>query len=80
MSQIERLSFSEVRMHGVTAKRRVVHFGWDYGYDSWAIEPTEPIPDWMMPLRLRAGALMGVTAEAVEEVLVTRYEMGACIG
>jgi hypothetical protein len=49
LSQIERLSFSEVRMHGVTAKRRVVHFGWDYGYDSWTIEPTEPIPDWMMP-------------------------------
>jgi alkylated DNA repair protein (DNA oxidative demethylase) len=33
-----------------------------------------------MPLRLRAGALMGVSAEAVEEVLVTRYEMGAGIG
>jgi alkylated DNA repair dioxygenase AlkB len=80
LSQIERLSFSEVRMHRVTAKRRVVHFGWDYGYDSWTIEPTEPIPDWMMPLRLRAGALMGVSAEAVEEVLVTRYEMGAGIG
>ena len=77
LSQIERLSFSDVRMHGVTAKRRVVHFGWDYGYASWTIEPTEPIPDWLMPLRLRAGALMGVPAEAVEEVLVTRYEPGA---
>ena len=80
LSQIERLSFSDVRMHGVTAKRRVVHFGWDYGYASWTIEPTEPIPDWLMPLRLRAGALMGVPAEAVEEVLVTRYEPGAGIG
>ncbi|MGH8470004.1 MAG: hypothetical protein ACREV8_01240 [Gammaproteobacteria bacterium] len=25
---IERLTFSEVRMHGVTAKRRVAHFNW----------------------------------------------------
>ncbi len=80
MSQIEELSFSEVRMHGVTAKRCVVHFGWDYGYDSWTIKPTDPIPDWLMPLRMRAGALMGVSAEAVAEVLVTRYEPGAGIG
>jgi alkylated DNA repair protein (DNA oxidative demethylase) len=80
LSQIERLSFANVRMHGVTAKRRVVHYGWNYGYDSWTIEPTEPIPDWLMPVRRRAGALMGVSAEAVEEVLVTRYEPGAGIG
>ena len=80
LSQIDQLSFSEIRMHGVTAKRRVVHFGWDYGYDSWTIEPTEPIPDWLTPLRLRAGALMGVSGEAVEEVLVTRYDAGAGIG
>jgi alkylated DNA repair dioxygenase AlkB len=80
LSQIENLSFSEVRMHGVTAKRRVVHFGWDYGYDSWTIEPTEPIPDWLMPLRTRAGALMDVSSDAVAEVLVTRYEPGAGIG
>ena len=78
--QIEQLSFFEVRMHGVAAKRRVVHFGWDYGYDSWTIKRTESIPDWLMPLRTRAGALMGVSAEAVEEVLVTRYEPGAGIG
>ena len=34
LRHIEQLLFSEVRMHGVIAKRKVVHFGWDYGYDS----------------------------------------------
>jgi hypothetical protein len=29
------LSFDEVQMHGVVAKRQVVHFGWDYGYETW---------------------------------------------
>ncbi len=77
---IERLKFADVRMHGVTAKRRVVHFGWDYGYESWTIEPTEPIPDWLMPLRVRAAEVMGLPAEAVKEALVTCYESGAGIG
>ena len=67
-------------MHGVTAKRKVVHFGWDYGYDSWRISPTEPIPAWLTPMRLRAAGVMRVPAEAIQEVLVTRYEPGAAIG
>ena len=67
-------------MHGVIAKRQVVHFGWDYGYDSWTISPAEPIPEWLLPLRVRAALRMRVPAEAIQEVLVTRYEPGAGIG
>jgi alkylated DNA repair protein (DNA oxidative demethylase) len=78
--EIERLDFSDVRMHGVVAKRKVVHFGWDYGYDSWTISPTHPIPEWLLPLRARAADAIGVREEAIQEVLVTRYEPGAGIG
>lgn len=78
--QVEELLFCEVRMHGVIAKRKVVHFGWDYGYDSWTISPTEPIPEWLAPLQRRAAGVLGVSSEAVQEVLVTRYEPGAGIG
>ncbi len=77
---VEQLLFSEVRMHGVIAKRKVAHFGWDYGYDSWTISPTEPIPDWLAPLQRRAAGVLAVSSEAVQEVLVTRYEPGAGIG
>lgn len=80
LAHIETLLFSNVRMHGVIAKRKVVHFGWDYGYDSWTITPTEPIPEWLLPLRNRAGDLLSVPDEAIQEVLVTRYEPGAGIG
>jgi alkylated DNA repair dioxygenase AlkB len=67
-------------MHGVVAKRQVVHFGWDYGYDSWTISPAEQIPEWLLPLRARAAAAMCVDDEAIQEVLVTRYQPGAGIG
>jgi alkylated DNA repair dioxygenase AlkB len=77
---IENLRFSEVRMHGVVARRKVVHFGWDYGYDSWQITPTDPIPDWLLPLRTRAAGVLRLPEDAIQEVLVTRYESGAGIG
>lgn len=80
LAHIAALSFAEVRMHGVVAKRRVVHFGWDYGYESWKISPTDPIPAWLMPLRERAAALIETPPTGLEEVLVSRYEPGAGIG
>ena len=60
VTKIEGLLFSEIRMHGIIAKRQVVHFGWDYGYDAWTILPTEPIPAWLLPLRARAAAVLRV--------------------
>ena len=80
LRHMEELLFSEVRMHGLVAKRKVVHFGWNYGYDSWSISPTEPIPEWLTPFTMRAAGVLGVSAEAVQEVLVTRYAPGAGIG
>jgi DNA oxidative demethylase len=80
LDQFTTLSFSEVRMHGVVAKRRVKHFGWDYGYQSWRIIPTEPIPEWLLPLRARAARLIAAAPASLEEVLVTRYEPGSGIG
>jgi DNA oxidative demethylase len=80
LERVETVAFSEVRMHGVVAKRRVAHFGWDYGYESWRITATEPIPLWLMPLRERVGTLMALPADQLEEVLITRYEAGAGIG
>jgi alkylated DNA repair dioxygenase AlkB len=77
---IRDLAFGEVRMRGVVARRRTVHFGWLYGYESWRIEPGPPIPPFLLPLRERAAALAGVDAERFVEVLVTEYTPGAGIG
>lgn len=80
LERIEALPFAEVRMHGVAAKRTVAHFGWHYGYESWRIERTEPIPPWLLPLRERAAAWAGLEAETFEQCLVSRYPPGAGIG
>jgi hypothetical protein len=77
---IERLEFSEVRMHGMVAKRRVAHFGWNYGYETWRISPGPPVPEFLLPLRARVAELLKIEAAAFEEVLVTEYPPGAVIG
>src|SRR4051812_29725425 len=58
IEHIAALEFSEVRMHGVTAKRRVAHFGWIYGYESWRLARGSHIPDFLLPLRERAAHLV----------------------
>jgi alkylated DNA repair dioxygenase AlkB len=77
---IARLQFHEVKMRGQVARRRTTHFGWTYGYETWRIEPGPPIPEFLRALRNRAGALAGVAADDLVEVLVTHYPAGAGIG
>jgi alkylated DNA repair dioxygenase AlkB len=67
-------------MRGQVARRRVAHFGWRYGYESWRIEPGPPIPPALEPVRARAAALLAVDREALAEALVTAYPPGAGIG
>jgi alkylated DNA repair dioxygenase AlkB len=80
VERVRSLAWEEVKMRGQVARRRTVHFGWLYGYETWRIEPGPPIPDFLLPLRARAGSLAGVTADALAEVLVTEYAPGAAIG
>lgn len=79
--QVQGLPFADVRMHGVVAKRRTVHFGWIYGYESWELSPGPPIPDFLEPWRRRAAELMHLpVVDSIAEALVTEYAPGAGIG
>lgn len=80
VAAVEALAFQEVRMHGVVARRTVVHFGWDYDYSGWKIHPTDPPPDWLRALRERSAAAASVEPERLEQFLIARYPPGASIG
>jgi len=74
------LSFGQVRMHGVVAKRRVAQFGWHYSFDSFRLTPAAPLPAQLDEIRARAAQIVGVAAEDFAETLVTEYPPGAAIG
>ncbi len=80
VAAIARLPFSEVRMHGIVARRRVAQFGWRYSFDAVSVTPGPDLPEFLEPLRDRAAALVGRDPAELSEVLVTEYSPGAAIG
>jgi DNA oxidative demethylase len=77
---IERLEFSNVEMRGVVARRRTVHYGWNYGYYTRRTEPGTPLPDFLLPLRGRVAGWAHIEETAFVEALITEYPAGAPIG
>ena len=77
IDNIMTLEFSEVRIHGVLAKRRVAHFGWIYGYESWRLTRGRQVPEFLLPWRERAARLLGLKPPDLSEILVTQYPRGA---
>jgi DNA oxidative demethylase len=76
----EALTYAEVRMHGVVARRRVVHFGQVYQYGGrGGLVTGPPAPEWLAAVLGRAHRWAAAEA-AFEAILVTRYPQGAGIG
>jgi alkylated DNA repair protein (DNA oxidative demethylase) len=75
------LEFEEIRMKGVVARRTALRFGMGYDYTRRvAIAEASPFPDWLVPVRDRAGALAGIPGADLVQALVQRYPEGAPIG
>ena len=70
------VTFSAFEMRGVVARRRVAFFG--QAYD--ATRPAEPMPEFLLPLRQRAGHWAGIDADALAMALINEYPPGAPIG
>ncbi len=80
LEQISRLSFEDVRMHGVVARRRIVQYGFNYGFDSARLSAGDTVPPFLEPLRDRAARFAGRPPRDFSEALVTQYPPGAAIG
>lgn len=80
---IERLdatALSPFRFHGWLGNRKTRSFGWRYDFDDASFAPTEPLPDWLLPLRVKAAAFAGLQPDDFTHVLLARYDTGAGIG
>jgi alkylated DNA repair protein (DNA oxidative demethylase) len=80
IAAIDASGLAPFRFQGWLGKRLTASFGWSYHFDAASFGPTEPIPDWLMPLRLRAGAFAGVAPDDLVQALLIRYDPGAGIG
>src|SRR5262245_11642311 len=80
VTHIQELPFREFEFLGYTGKRRVVSFGWKYEYSSRWIRKAPDIPEFLLPLRVRAASFANLKPEEFQQALVTEYTPGAGIG
>jgi len=74
------LPFKAFEFQGFLGKRRVISFGWRYDFNGGGFQKTEPIPEFLLPLRQRAAEFAGIEPEALAQALVLEYPPGAAIG
>ena len=74
------LDVSPFRFQGWLGNRMTRSFGWRYDFDDASFTRTEPIPDWLEPLRAKAAAFARVDPADFHHALVARYDPGAGIG
>jgi DNA oxidative demethylase len=71
---------SPFRFQGWTGKRLTRTFGWRYDFDDASFAPSEPMPEWLLPLRAKAAAFAHVAPDDFVHALLVRYDPGARIG
>jgi alkylated DNA repair dioxygenase AlkB len=80
LAAIGELPLIEARYRGYTARRRVLSFGTRYDFDDNQLQPADPLPGFLLPLRERAAAWAGVAPEALAAALVAEYRPGTPLG
>jgi alkylated DNA repair dioxygenase AlkB len=80
VEHLQRLEFKPFEFQGFLGKRRVVSFGWRYDFNGGGLTKIDDMPDFLLPLRDRAGAFAGLPPTDLQQVLLTEYQPGAPIG
>lgn len=80
IARIDATGLEPFRFQGWLGKRLTRSFGWHYDFDTARFAATEPLPDWLLPLRARAAAFAGLAPDDFVQALLIRYDAGAGIG
>jgi DNA oxidative demethylase len=80
ITSIDAAELSPFRFHGWLGKRLTASYGWRYDFDDASFAPAEAIPDWLLPLRVKAAQFACLRPDELVQALLIRYDPGAGIG
>lgn len=80
IARINAEELAPFRFQGWLGKRLTRSFGWRYDFERGSFGETDPLPDWLEPVRDRAAAFAGLRSDALVQALLIRYDPGAGIG
>lgn len=80
ITRIDAAPLTPFRFQQWTGKRLTASYGWSYDFATGSFAPTDPMPDWLTPVRVRAAAFAGLAEDDLVQALLIRYDPGAGIG
>ncbi|MGH7156023.1 MAG: alpha-ketoglutarate-dependent dioxygenase AlkB, partial [Acetobacteraceae bacterium] len=80
IASIDGVELSPFRFQRWLGKRLTACYGWRYDFDTATFGPTDPIPDWLLPLREKAARFARLKPDDLVQALLIRYDRGAGIG
>ena len=79
LEEISRTELHVFNFQGFEAKRKVASFGYDWSFERRELSKGMDIPKGFMPVIEKAAGHLGIGAEAIKELLVLEYPVGAVI-
>ncbi|CAN5501457.1 alpha-ketoglutarate-dependent dioxygenase AlkB [soil metagenome] len=80
IQRIDAQQLTPFKFQGWLGKRLTSSFGFHYDFERGQFGATDPIPDWLTPIKTRAAAFVGLPDDALVQALLIRYDPGAGIG
>ena len=74
------LPFREAQYREFTARRRTVSYGGKYDFTRKKLDPVEPIPEFLMPLREKVARWANLPAQSFVHGLINEYQPGTPLG
>jgi alkylated DNA repair dioxygenase AlkB len=80
VAQFAQLPFAPFQFHQYQGNRRIVSYGFKYDFSGQKLDAASAMPDFLLGLRMVAGALAARAPEDFVQGMVTEYAPGAGIG
>ena len=78
--EIRNLSLEPFKYYRFTGKRRTVSFGWQYEFGANEITEAPEMPNFLLPLRTRAGNVFNIDPNSLVQTSIIEYSTGSPIG
>jgi alkylated DNA repair dioxygenase AlkB len=78
--EIRNLPLEPFKYYRFTGKRRTVSFGWQYEFGANEITEAPEMPNFLLPLRTRAGNVFNIDPNSLVQTSIIEYSTGSPIG
>jgi len=80
IGEIRNLQLEPFKYYRFTGKRRTASFGWQYEFGASEITEAPVMPNFLLPLRTRAGKVFSTDPNSLVQTSIIEYSTGSPIG